>query len=251
MTYQNPLVYSRVPSYLGEGIAVARAHFERDVEFLEQLVGTTANGGFQFAYNTELRFAYQRKAREFAQDLRNQAQRGSITWQQAATEANRVRNEVMYAIRAQNTAPFRAYAESLKREGKTLNDLIQEKTLKRYGHPNFHLLAEAQKGEIYKQIVESAAKSNSGVNLTAQRLSYVGRTLIIISVAIAVYNVTTTENKSAAAAKEASIIGGGIGGGVVGGGVAGLACGPGAPVCVGIGAFVGGVLGAFGVSLFW
>jgi hypothetical protein len=30
-----------------------------------------------------------------------------------------------------------------------------------------------------------------------------------------------------------------------------LACGPGAPVCVTVGAFVGGALAAFGVSLLW
>jgi hypothetical protein len=180
MTYQNPTVSSRVPSYLGEATAVARVHFERDIEWLEQALGSAANGGFQFVYNPELRLAYQRKAREFAQDLKNQANRGAITWQQAATEANRVRNEVMHSIRAQSTAPFRAYAESLKREGKTLNDLIKEKTLKKYGHANFHALAEAQKGEIYKQIVESAAKSNPGVNITAQRLSYLGRTLMLL-----------------------------------------------------------------------
>jgi hypothetical protein len=33
--------------------------------------------------------------------------------------------------------------------------------------------------------------------------------------------------------------------------LAGLACGPGAPVCVTIGAFVGGAAAAFGVDLFW
>ncbi len=46
-------------------------------------------------------------------------------------------------------------------------------------------------------------------------------------------------------------MGGGIAGGIAGGAAAGLVCGPGAPVCVGIGAFVGGALAAFGVSLFF
>ncbi len=45
--------------------------------------------------------------------------------------------------------------------------------------------------------------------------------------------------------------GGGIVGGFAGGAVAGLACGPGAPVCVTIGAFAGGALAAFGIATFW
>ena len=33
-----------------------------------------------------------------------------------------------------------------------------------------------------------------------------------------------------------------------GGAVAGLACGPGAPVCVTVGVFVGGIIGSFGAD---
>ena len=39
--------------------------------------------------------------------------------------------------------------------------------------------------------------------------------------------------------------------GLAGGALAGLACGPGAPVCVTLGAFVAGTLAALGVSTFW
>lgn len=38
---------------------------------------------------------------------------------------------------------------------------------------------------------------------------------------------------------------GGIAGGAAGGAAAGLLCGPGAPLCSGIGIFVGGAVGAF------
>ncbi|QFQ77129.1 DUF3265 domain-containing protein [Vibrio harveyi] len=39
--------------------------------------------------------------------------------------------------------------------------------------------------------------------------------------------------------------------GIAGGAIAGLACGPGAPVCVSVGAFIGGTLAAFGASIAW
>ena len=49
------------------------------------------------------------------------------------------------------------------------------------------------------------------------------------------------------------VLGGGFAGGAAGGAIAGLACGPGAPICVTLGVFVGGALGALGadVSFGW
>ncbi|MEL6711463.1 MAG: hypothetical protein AAFP10_08815 [Pseudomonadota bacterium] len=46
-------------------------------------------------------------------------------------------------------------------------------------------------------------------------------------------------------------MGAGIAGGVAGGAIAGLTCGPGAPVCVTLSAFVGGTLAAIGIDSFW
>jgi hypothetical protein len=81
------------------------------------------------------------------------------------------------------------------------------------------------------------------------RLSRVGRGLLVTTLACAVYNVATSEDKPRAATREGMAIGGGFIGGAVGGAVAGMACGPGAPICVTLGVFVGGALGALGADL--
>lgn len=99
--------------------------------------------------------------------------------------------------------------------------------------------------------MKSAGKSRSTVTVAMRRLSYAGRSLIFVSVAISVYSVATSEDKLRTAGRELSATGAGIAGGVAGGALAGLACGPGAPVCVTVGAFVGGALAAFGVGFLW
>ena len=76
-----------------------------------------------------------------------------------------------------------------------------------------------------------------------------GRGLIFVSVAFAVYNVATAENKGRQVVKEGATAGAGVLGGMAGGAVAGLACGPGAPVCVGVGIFVGGAIAALGADV--
>ncbi|PCM43754.1 hypothetical protein CPA50_15470 [Marinobacter sp. ANT_B65] len=82
-----------------------------------------------------------------------------------------------------------------------------------------------------------------------------GKSFIALTIALAVYNIATAEDKLLASAKESAVIGGGLLGSVAGGAAAGLACGPGAPVCVGIGVFVGGVMFAIGAEItfdsFW
>jgi hypothetical protein len=70
--------------------------------------------------------------------------------------------------------------------------------------------------------------------------------------ALSVYEIATAEDKTSATGRELAVTGAGIGGSIAGGALAGLACGPGAPVCVTVGAFIFGALAAFGVSYsFW
>ncbi|BBA32787.1 uncharacterized protein sS8_0822 [Methylocaldum marinum] len=71
---------------------------------------------------------------------------------------------------------------------------------------------------------------------------------MVVTIGVAVYNIALAEEKAKATAREGVIIGGGLAGGAAGGAVAGLVCGPGAPVCVTVGVFVGGALGALGAD---
>ena len=100
-------------------------------------------------------------------------------------------------------------------------------------------------------IVESAGRSNAKVNLKMLRLSHAGRGLVMFSIAVAVYEVMNADDKLNEVGKQLSISGAGIAGAWASGAVAGLACGPGAPVCVVLGAFVGGALAAWEKGNLW
>ena len=100
-------------------------------------------------------------------------------------------------------------------------------------------------------IVERAGQPRQTVSALAKHASRLGGSLLMLSLAVSVYNVATAEDRLQSAGREAAALGAGIGGGVAGGMLAGIACGPGAPVCVTIGAFVGGAAAALGVDLVW
>ncbi|WP_226376754.1 hypothetical protein [Pantoea stewartii] len=142
----------------------------------------------------------------------------------------------MEMIRTRSTPLGRAMAERMKSSGKTLNELVAKKATSLFG-PKTN----------FASIVEYAGKSNPSVNLKMLQLSRAGKGLIVLSLAISVYEIYTAENKVAETGKQIAINGAGIAGGAL----AGLVCGPGAPVCVLIGGFVGGALAAFKMGRFW
>lgn len=200
----------------------------------------------------KLRLEYSRRIKAMSTDLSSKAAHGVITWEQAAAEANLTRNSIMELIRNRSTPVGQALAQRLKQQGKTLNELIAYKTKAVYGpQANFKSLSETQKNKVYGAVVESAGKSNPQVNLKMQRLSATGRGLIFLTLAIAVYEIYDADDKAKETKRQIVIGGAGIAGGWAGGAIAGLMCGPGAPVCVVVGGFVGGALAAWEMSTMW
>ncbi len=232
-----------------DGSQKDRELFESAIRALESEI---ANIGIHLTIDAEARRAYSKQILAMSSELRLSANSGKISWSAAASQAQEARNSIMEVIRSRSTPVGLAMAQQLKREGKTLNELVARKIQQLYGkNVTFDLLSKAQKNNVYSEIVKSAGKSNPKVTVTMKRLSHAGRGLLFLSITLSVYTVATAENKFDAAGKEIAITGAGIGGGITGGAAAGLACGPGAPVCVTVGAFVGGALAAFGVSMFW
>jgi len=158
----------------------------------------------------------------------------------------------MEIIRGRSTPVGRAMAEKLKKYGKTLNELIGKKAAELYGPKvNFNYLSLTQQNAIYNEIVKSTGSSNARITAAMRGLSWAGRGLIALSIGLSVYEVMNSNDKLSTAGRELTVTGSGIAGGLAGGALAGIACGPGAPVCVTVGAFIGGAIGAFGADLLW
>lgn len=226
-----------------------RSDFESAIRALEAEI---ANVGAHLTLDAAARQAYARQIRDMADDLRTRAGSGRISWREAATLAQETRNTIMDIVRQRSTPVGRAMAQRLKREGHSLNALIARKTVQLHGEAaDFHRLSAAQQNQVYAEIVRSAGTSNPRVTASMQRLSRAGRGLIVTAMALSVYAVATADDKVAAAGRELTVSGAGVAGGFAGGALAGLACGPGAPVCVTVGAFIGGALAAFGSDMLW
>lgn len=198
------------------------------------------------------RLAYDQQITVMAREFRDLATSGRISWEEAAMRANETRNTILEMMRGRSTPLGRSIAEYLKMEGRTLNSLIARKTTELFGpHAVFTRLSVQDKNMVFFEIVKSAGKSDARITTAMRRLSPAGRSLVVLSLGISIYNIAVAENRMAAAGHEVTITGAGILGGMAGGAMAGLACGPGAPVCVAVGTFAGGAMAALGADYFW
>lgn len=136
-------------------------------------------------------------------------------------------------------------AIKLKKTGLTFTELTEKYAQNKF-RTSFKNLSVVNQNQVYLEIINSSGRPRPSMNAAASRYSKLGRGLLVVTVGIAIYNITVAEDKVRATAREGVILGGGFAGGAAGGAAAGLACGPGAPLCVTVGVFIGGALGALG-----
>lgn len=214
---------------------------------LTQMESAALNFSYRFINDGRVRQSYIDQTRYLSQEYRMKVTMGSLSPEEAAKQVHVIRNEILEAQRLRSSDIGRAKAVSLKKKGLTLDDLTTKYAQKKFGK-SFLKLTEHQKKSVYLEIIESSGRPRPSVNAAAARFSFLGRSLLIVTAGISVYNIASADNKVKAAAKEGVVLGSGFAGGAAGGAVAGLACGPGAPVCVTIGVFLGGALGALGAD---
>lgn len=219
---------------------------------LSQMESAAMNFAHRFINDGKVRMSYVNQTKKVAIEYRARVTSGAISAEDAAKQVQVIRNQILEAQRLRTSDLGKAKAVSLKKTGLTLTDLTEKYSQNKYGK-SFLKLSNLQKNQVYLEIIESSGRPRPAVNSAAQKYTKLGRGLLLVTLGVAVYNIAVADDKAKATAREGVVIGGGFAGGAAGGALAGLACGPGAPVCVTVGVFVGGALGALGadVSFGW
>ena len=154
-----------------------------------------------------------------------------------------------WAVEARN-----ALRRAIREQGEPIVDAIARTTRGARDMPSYEQLRAA--GKTDAQIVESAARSNLGVNRWVGRIRIAGRIFIALDIGVATYNVATAPevDRPRVLAREVGRVGGVLAGGwagAKGGAALGGAIGsvfPGAGTAIGAG--VGGVIGGIGGAIF-
>ncbi|TYK66128.1 hypothetical protein CWS31_007635 [Colwellia echini] len=219
---------------------------------LSQMESAAMNFAHRFINDGKVRMSYINQTKKVASEYRARVTSGAISAEEAAKQVQVIRNQILEAQRLRTSDLGKAKAINLKKTGLTLTDLTEKYSQNKYGK-SFLKLSSLQKNQVYLEIIDSSGRPRPAVNSAALKYSKLGRGLLLVTLGVAVYNIAVADDKPKATAREGVVIGGGFAGGAAGGALAGLACGPGAPICVTVGVFVGGALGALGadVSFGW
>jgi len=214
---------------------------------LSQMESAALNFAHRFINDGKVRMSYISQTRKLAEEYRTKVNSGRLAADEAAKQVQGIRNQILEAQRLRTSDVGKAVAINLKKTGLTLSELTEKYAQSKFG-TSFTNLSAVHQNRVYLEIIDSAGRPRSSMNMAASRYSKLGRGLLVVTIGIAVYNIAVAEDKVKATAREGVVIGGGFAGGAAGGALAGLACGPGAPACVTIGVFVGGALGALGAD---
>lgn len=198
------------------------------------------NFAYRYTKDANTRQWYIQKTQAMSRELRGQYNAGQITARKAAEAAQEMRNEIMDMARLRTSDIGLARARQLKGKGKSLDDLISKYSTKKFSKP-FDALTKGQQDEVLVEIVDAAGRPNPKVNAKVGKMAALGRSLWVLSAAIAIYNVATAEDKTHQAGREVANVAGGFAGGAAAGALAGIWFGP---LGVAVGAAVGGIVGS-------
>lgn len=238
---QRPIATQRDTSADGTGTG----YFRLSQEFSELQV-TANNFATRFIKESPIRAQYISQTQAFSREMLAKVQSGELQVEEAVKKSQEMRNIIMKSMRAQSSDLGLAFAEFLKKEGKTLAELEIKYSLKEF-KTDFRNLTDIQRRKVWLIIIEKSGTPQKLASTTARLMGYAGKGLLALTAVIAFYHIANAEDKTRATAKEISVIGGSMAGSSALG-AAGLLCGPAAIVCVPMGIFVGGIIGGVGTE---
>ncbi|KAK9735895.1 hypothetical protein RND81_04G236000 [Saponaria officinalis] len=198
------------------------------LEYLEMVAGY----GMEMVKGVHLRFDFLKKVREHADSLIpriNELREGSLEASEIELKAKdlikelSVMKEAMYKSLITKTDPsFQNFSKSIKLSGNSFEDLVSKyhKKLVRekgdeYNKP-FELLKDEQKIEVYDEIIKSSGRGTFLSNTAYKVVDKIGKGLLIFTLAMAVWDIYSSEHKLQAVTTEVAEFGAGYAGGYVG-----------------------------------
>jgi hypothetical protein len=228
---------------------VQREHALKDSPLdraLELMEGAALRFSLDAISDEKIRMSYLKNIKRMSQQTLEDVKAGKITAQEGVAFSNEMRNKILMEHRKWTSAQGLAVVQKKKSDGRTLkwvldrysNDLFKK---------SYESLSAAEQKKVHYIILEAAGRDDAKFTKGTKKMMIMGKLGILVTAALATYQILNAENKPKEAARQGIIVGGGAAGGILAGmGISAL-CGPGAPICaiavVLVGTIAGGVAG--------
>lgn len=213
---------------------------------LDALEGMAGARSAWATHDPAVRAAYGSLIRTFSRRIWNAYKAGHLSAEQAAGAAHEARNFILEISRLVSTPEGRRAAQAMKANGRTFGALQDYYASKLFGR-TFPTLADAERTKVFEAIIESAGRSNAGVNSEMRALGASSRIFWALTILMATYDIASARDKVTATVHVLAVLSAGILVGEVFGGVIGSFAGP---IGTGAGVIVGGILGGWLVDHF-
>lgn len=190
------------------------------------------------------RQAYMTNIKRISDEVKAEVASGKMTVKEGAEFCQEMRNKIMEEARAVSSAQGLAKAESLKKDGATLEALL-DKYAEKLFNKKFSQLDTAQKNKVYYSIIEASGRDNAKVTAGTRRMRIIGKVGLLVTAALAVHSIAIADNKPKEGIRQGAIIGGGVAGGLLAGLAVSTLCGPGAPICAIAVVLLGSIAGGY------
>ena len=214
---------------------------------IELLESTAINFSYRVIKDAKVRHEYINAIRKSSHEVSDAYRAGLYSAKEAAELANSQRNQIMELMRSKTSQLGTSAAINMKEVGRELSFFENKYAKKNYGK-SFHLLSRVEKNHVYMEIVNKSGIANNKASRIIKNLGKAGRMLMLFSIAATVYDIYGAKNKAKAVIYNGVVFTGGAAGSSITGAMAGMACGPGAVVCVSAGIILGGIAGTVTTS---
>jgi hypothetical protein len=214
---------------------------------LQLFESTAFNFSYRFIKDAKVRHEYVKAIGKSSREIADAYRNGSYNAEYAAELANSQRNLIMDLMRHKSSQLGKSAAFNIKAKGRGIDWLKNKYAQNRFAK-QFNALSLPEKNTVHMEIVEKSGVASIQETNKAKLFGKAGKALAYFSMALIVYDIYQSKNKTKAILYNGALIAGGATGSTLTGVASGMACGPGAPACMAIGIFLGGILGTMSTS---
>lgn len=213
---------------------------------MDSLVAMANRIAYDMISDHSVRESYKTHIQLVVNEVKAEVISGKMAPLDGARYCNQLRDRLFIEYRKYTSAQGVAWAETMKLNPRGFDYYLDYYARKFYGR-DFSRLSIDERAAVYFEVMSGAARDRASVTSASMRLAKFGKALLLITGAIAVWEITRAKDHVREAARQGNLIAAGMIGGGVAGGVVSFLCGPAEPVCafatVAIGAGLGGMAG--------
>jgi hypothetical protein len=190
-----------------------------------------------------VRFVYKSKIHQLAESIFNSVKSGEMTAESGANHGEYLRNRILEAARQETTLLCRSLAEYVKEHGVKNYEVLERYARQDHGK-YFSDLTSNQRHDVYLKVIASAEQTKTKFENWSAKTAFLARGVLAFALAHSTKFILESRTRTDALIDEATTTFSAILGVGAGKDAARLIAGPGAPIFVGAGIFLGSMVSA-------